>query len=52
VFVALLAVFIVLLVWMLPKLRRGVKTIFLAIGRLFSGTKTDTAPVDDGPRKL
>ena len=51
VFVALLIVFILLLVWLLPKLWRGVKMIFRVISRLFSAAKTDTVSLDDGSHK-
>ena len=37
VFLALLAVFLLLLVWLLPKLWRGIKRVFGAIARLFGG---------------
>ncbi|WP_316347159.1 DUF4126 domain-containing protein [Desulfuromonas acetoxidans] len=40
VFIGLLIVFILLLVWLLPKLWRGIKKVFAAIGRLFSGKKS------------
>lgn len=40
-FLVLLIVFIILLIWILPKLWRGIKTVFYAIGRFFSGR---TAP--------
>lgn len=36
-FIALLVVFVVLLIWMLPKLWRGVKSVFSWISRLFGG---------------
>jgi hypothetical protein len=45
VFLVLLALFLVLLVWLLPKLWRGIKRVFGsiggAIGRLFGGGKAD-----------
>lgn len=40
VFIGLLIVFILLLVWLLPKLWRGIKKVFAAIGRLFSAKKS------------
>jgi len=39
VFLVLLAVFVALLFWLLPKLWRGIKRVFSSIGRLF-GAKT------------
>jgi len=51
VFVALLAVFILLLIWLLPKLWRGVRMIFRVIGRLFSSTRPHPTPLDDGAPK-
>ena len=36
-FLALLALFLVLLVWLLPKIWRGIKKVFAFIGRLFGG---------------
>ncbi len=44
VFIALLIMFILLMIWLLPKIWRGIKKIFSLIARLF-GTKT-TKPVD------
>ncbi len=38
-FIALLIVFIVLMVWLLPKLWVGIKSVFAALGRFFSGKK-------------
>jgi len=35
VFLVLLALFFILLIWLLPKLWRGIKRVFAAIGRLF-----------------
>nr|WP_320048555.1 DUF4126 domain-containing protein [uncultured Desulfuromonas sp.] len=48
VFLGLLIVFILLLIWLLPKLWRGIKRLFAAIGRLFSGEK----PVIDEPPQI
>jgi hypothetical protein len=42
VFLALLALFLLLLVWLLPKLWRGVKRVFGAIARLFGGGRDAT----------
>jgi len=47
-FLALLGVFILLMIWLLPKLWRGIKRVFGFIARLFGGTGTadrqDTPP--------
>ncbi len=37
VFLVLLALFFILLIWLMPKLWRGIKRVFGAIGRLFGG---------------
>lgn len=47
VFVALLAIFIVLLIWLLPKLWRGVKKIFSYLEQLFRRKTKDPLPPDD-----
>jgi hypothetical protein len=39
VFLVLLALFFILLIWLLPKLWRGIKRVFGAIGRLFGGRR-------------
>lgn len=39
-FIILLILFIILLIWLLPKLWRGIKSVFSAIGGFFSGTST------------
>lgn len=39
VFLVLLALFMVALIWLLPKLWRGIKRVFGALGRLFGGGK-------------
>ncbi|MEW6671268.1 MAG: DUF4126 domain-containing protein [Thermodesulfobacteriota bacterium] len=41
VFVVMLAVFILLLIWLLPRLWRGIQAILRTIGRLFGAAKTD-----------
>jgi CBS domain containing-hemolysin-like protein len=41
VFLVLLAIFFILLVWLLPKLWRGIKGVFGAIGRFFGGSSRD-----------
>lgn len=40
-FLVLLAVFIVLMIWLLPKLWRGIKQVFAAIRRFLSGKSKD-----------
>jgi len=40
VFLAALAVFLVALVWLLPKLWRGIVAVLRALGRLFGGQRT------------
>lgn len=47
VFVALLAIFIVLLIWLLPKLWRGVKAVFGYLGKLFRRKTMDPLPPED-----
>jgi len=49
VFVALLAVFILLLIWLLPKLWRGIKMIFRTISRIFGVAKPDAASLEKAP---
>ena len=39
VFLVLLALFFILLIWLLPKLWRGIKRVFGAIGRFFGGRR-------------
>ncbi len=56
VFLILLALFIVIAAWALPKLWRAIKTLFRKIGNFFSGNKPDDEPdyrsarQDDGNR--
>lgn len=47
-FIVLLILFVVLLIWLLPKLWRGIKSVFAAIGRFFSGNKQ--GPVFDADK--
>ncbi|OGQ97997.1 MAG: hypothetical protein A2521_03395 [Deltaproteobacteria bacterium RIFOXYD12_FULL_57_12] len=42
VFLGLLVLFILLMVWLLPKIWQGVKALFAGIGRLFSGQSPGT----------
>ena len=43
-FIVLLVVFILLMIWLLPKLWRGIKKVFGFIGRLFGGSKPAQPP--------
>jgi len=50
IFLVLLVVFFALLIWLLPKLWRGIKRVFGAIARLFGGgaSKEETKPKEEG----
>ncbi len=48
-FLIALVLFILLLIWLLPKLWRGIKSVFSAIGRLFGGGKPEPEPEQDPP---
>ena len=43
VFLGLFAVFILALIWLLPKLWRGIRLVFRRIGEMFSGKKAEAA---------
>lgn len=43
-FIALMVLFIFLMIWLLPKLWRGLKMLFTYLGRLFGGRSQDTPP--------
>lgn len=43
-FIGFLVVFILLMIWLLPKLWRGIKKVFAAIGRLFGKKEPAPAP--------
>jgi hypothetical protein len=43
-FLALLAIFIGLMIWLLPKLWRGVKTVFATLARWINGNPSKPAP--------
>lgn len=43
-FIVLLVLFILLMIWLLPRLWRGIKKVFGYIGRLFGGSKPAGAP--------
>lgn len=47
-FIAALAVFLLLLVWLLPRLWRGIRRVFGAIVRLFRGERTSGDPPAGG----
>ncbi len=51
-FLALLAAFLLLLVWLLPKLWRGIKRVFGAIAGWFGGTRKETTPGGPDARAL
>lgn len=44
IFVGLLVVFIALMIWLLPKLWRAIKSVFRGIAKLFGGGKGDAQP--------
>ena len=46
-FLVFLIAFIILMIWLLPKLWLGIKTIFSTLGRFFSNNKQRTLDVDD-----
>ena len=45
-FLALLVCFIVLMIWLLPKLWQAIKSVFRAIGRLFGRKEPELPPAD------
>lgn len=47
-FIAALVVFMILFIWLLPKLWRGIKKVFGAIGRLLGFKKEEPPPAPDG----
>ena len=49
VFVALLVIFILLMIWLLPKIWRGIKFVFAKIRSLFGGKKTEKPDSSDPP---
>ena len=51
VFIGLLIVFILLMVWMVPKIWRGIKALLDRLRRLFSGAAPDTSPPIETPGK-
>jgi len=48
-FIGLLVVFVLLLIWLLPKLWRGIKTVFSWLARLFKGGGSAPPPSEAGP---
>ncbi len=46
VFLGLLAAFILLAIWLLPKILRGIARVLRAIGRFFSGRSSAVVPLD------
>jgi hypothetical protein len=48
-FIVLLIAFIGLMIWLLPKLWRGIKKVFAFLGRLFGQGKADELTPEDGP---
>ena len=40
-FIVFMILFIILMIWLLPKLWKGIKSVFKALGRFFSGNKTN-----------
>jgi len=49
VFVALLVIFILLMIWLLPKIWRGIKFVFAKIRSLFGGKKPEKPDSSDPP---
>lgn len=49
IFLGLLALFILLVIWLLPRIGRGIKRVFQFIGRLFGAGKTEAVPPDLTP---
>ena len=47
IFLVFLIAFIILMIWLLPKLWLGIKTLFSTLGRFFSNNKQRTLDVDD-----
>lgn len=48
-FLVLLALFILLMIWLLPKIWRGIKRVFRFIGEKLGGKKTEPPPVATPP---
>lgn len=52
VFIGLIGIFILLAIWLLPKLWRGIRALFRRIGQLFSGRKPEEPPASGSDAKL
>lgn len=52
VFLVALALFFLLLIWLLPKLWRGIRGVLARIGRFFGGARQATPPTDRQPERL
>lgn len=52
VFLALLALFFILLIWLLPKLWRGIRRVFGAVGRLFGRGRAEPAGSNPSAREF
>jgi hypothetical protein len=50
-FLVALLLFVLLLIWLLPKLWRGIKLVFGSIGRLFGNRNTDIERLDHKPKE-
>ena len=50
-FLVALFLFVLLLIWLLPKLWRGIKLVFSSIGRLFGNRNTDIERLDHKPKE-
>ncbi len=48
VFISFMIIFILLMIWLLPRLWRGIKKVFAAIARLFSGSRPAPEPAGGG----
>jgi len=46
-FIVLIILFILLLIWLLPKLWRGIKRVFAAIGRFFGRKPVDKSSIEE-----
>jgi hypothetical protein len=53
IFIGFLVLFLLMLVWLLPKVWKGIKALFQRIGKLFSRQKADSNPESkDGPAEV
>ena len=51
IFLVFLVLFIVLVVWLLPKLWRGIKKVFSVLGRLFTGNRGEVSQKELPPQE-